>query len=95
MTTTLPQITQYYKDPQAKLDYTVDWAAWLGTDTIAASAWTIDTGLTKVTDTRTSTTATVWLMGGTTGAVYRATCQITTANGRIDERSILIVVAQR
>jgi hypothetical protein len=95
MSTSLPQPTQYFKDPQSKLDYTVDWTAWLGSDTIAASTWTLEAGLTKDSETRTATTSTVWVMGGTPGMIYRATCQITTAGGRIDERSILIVVAQR
>lgn len=93
--TQLPQPQTHFKDPQSKLDYTIDWSAWLGTDTIQASTWTVDSGLTKESEARTTTTSTVWLSGGTVGMVYRATCNMTTVGGRTDDRSILIHVTQR
>ena len=86
---------QYVKDPQAVLDYQVDWSAWLGTDTIASSSWTAETGITVDSDSHTTTTATAWVSGGTTGERYRLTNHITTAGGRTDERTITIVVRDR
>jgi hypothetical protein len=86
---------QFEKDPDAILDYTVDWSRWLGTDTILASQWTVPTGLTQVSSSNTSTSATVWLSGGTAGQAYTVTNRITTAGGRTDERSIVINVRDR
>lgn len=87
------------KDPDAILDYQINWATWLGTDTIATTAWTLaptGTGaLTKTTDTKTTTTATIWLSGGTANTDYTAACKITTAGGRTDERTLTIYVRQR
>ena len=85
----------YQKDPDAVLDYTIDWSSWLGDDTISASSWTVPSGLTKDSDSNTTTAATVWLSGGTEGVIYTVTNQITTAGGRTDERSIKILVVER
>jgi hypothetical protein len=71
-------------------DYTVDWAAEIGTDTIASSIWTVPSGLTKQTDSHTTTTATIWVTDGTIGENYVATNQITTGGGRTLEHSIVI-----
>lgn len=87
------------KDPAAVLDYAVDWnapgEAWLGTDTIASVVWTVGTGLTQDSYTNTDTTATVWLSGGTPGETYSVACKITTAAGRIDERTFRVKVQNR
>lgn len=92
------------KDPSAVLDYTIDWNAsganggpWLQTgETItSASVWTIPTGITKTSQTDTTTMSTVWLSGGTAGTAYTITCKITTSSGRTDERSFVVVVKQR
>ncbi len=86
----------YYKDPDAALDYGVDWSAWLGTDTIASAVWTLPAGLTQP---RPSSVAggiaTVWLAGGTSGVTYTVTCRVTTAAGRIDDRSHRIICTPR
>jgi hypothetical protein len=84
------------KDPGATLDYTISWADWLvNTDVITASTWTVETGVTKVTDAFTTTTATIWLSGGTHGEEYTVVNRITTQGGRIDERSLIIRVGER
>ena len=87
----------FTKDPQAVLDYTIDWTKWLDEvgDTIEASTWIVPTGLTKVTETNTNKLATVWLSGGTVGENYTVTNRITTAAGRADDRSITIRVRER
>lgn len=86
---------RYLKDPAAALDYAVDWGAWLGTDTIASVVWTVPAGLTLNAQSHTDTVATVWLAGGTTGQSYAVTCAVTTAAGRVDERTITLAVAER
>lgn len=84
------------KDPEAILDYTLDWATWLGADTIVgAPTWTVPPGITKNSQTNTTTTATVWLSGGAANNDYTIECKIVTAGGRTDERSFIIRSCER
>lgn len=85
----------FTKDPQAVLDYKVDWSDWLDTDTIVTSDWTVPTGLTLELETNTTTIATAWLSGGTVATSYNVTNEITTADGRTDDRTITIKVKER
>ena len=86
---------EHVKDPQAVKDYKFDWSLWLATgDAISDHTITADTGLTvdssSITDANTSVT--VWLSGGTVGANYNVTCQVETAGGRTDERTMKFYV---
>ena len=85
----------FNKDPDAKLDYQIDWSTWLGTDTISTSSWAVDTGLTKVSESNTTTTATVWLSGGTLNQEYSAINTVVTAAGRTDQRTITIMLVEK
>lgn len=87
----------YKKDPNATLDYTFDWSAYLAgiVDTIASVTWILTTGITKVSQQNTNTTATCFISGGTTGNTETLTCRITTAGGRIDDRSIQIKIVDK
>lgn len=89
----MPQ--SFTKDPDAILDYRVDWAVWLAGDTIATSTWSADTGITIDSDTNTTTIATVWISGGVAGEQYQVTNHIITAMGREDDRTIRIRVSER
>jgi len=89
----MPQ--SFTKDPNAVLDYQIDWSTWLGTDTISSATWTVATGLTKTTDSKTTTTTTVWLSGGTVGTTYSVACRIVTAGGRTDDRTVQIKVEDK
>lgn len=80
------------KDPDAVVDYTVDWQAFTQGDTISTSIWTVPAGLTKGTDTFTDETATVFLSGGTTNTAYSIINTVTTADGRTFERSVRLRV---
>ena len=86
----------YFKDPDSELDYGVDWSPWLGTDTIASAVWTLPAVLTHP---RASSVAgavtTVWLAGGDAGTRYLVSCRVTTAAGRIDDRSLRIICTPR
>lgn len=87
---------QVLKDADAKLDYAVDWTTWLvDGDTIAASEWIIPDGLEADNETHTPTTATVWLAGGNEGQSLKVTNRITTAQGRVDDRSITLRIVHR
>lgn len=86
----------FLKDPSAVLDYKIDWSAWLAAgDTILAAAWTATSGITVNSNVFTTTTATVWLSGGTESTIYQLTCHITTAAGREDERTIRVQAENR
>lgn len=88
-------IQQFVKDPNEVLDYTFDWSTWLNGDTISTDTVTVATGLTKNSDSNTTTGVTVWLSGGTAGNNYNVTSQIVTAAGRTAERTIVIKVRER
>ena len=88
-------MTIYYKDPDAVLDYRVDWTTWLNGDTISSSTFTVATGLTKDSQSNTTTAATVWLSGGTAGTRYLVTNRIVTAGNRTEDRSFYVSVVQR
>lgn len=89
------------KDPDATLDYQVDWSAWLAAgETIQGTpVVTVDAGLTLNPPGKSTTIAdgkvTFWLSGGTAGQVYTVGCQIITSQGRIDQRSFRLPVSER
>lgn len=56
---------------------------------------TVSAGLVLVSQTNSVSAATVWLSGGTTGAVYSVANRVTTSAGRIDERTLTIRVTNR
>lgn len=88
-------IVVYDKDPNAVLDYTVDWRTWLGDDQILTSSWTLPVGVANAGATFSSTTATIWITGGIAGTSYAIYNQITTGNGRTDKRTIRINAVDR
>lgn len=88
-------IAVFIKDPDATLDYQIDWSDWLDDDTIISSTWIVDTGIVNELDTFTDTATKVWLSGGVSQSRYEATNRITTGDGRIDDRTIRIKVKER
>lgn len=86
--------TYFLVNPNDKLDWTHDWADFLGAgDTIASRVWTIyplhqGTPVTPVL--ANSTTATVIVSGLLAGNVYYLSEKITTAAGLVGERSIVL-----
>jgi len=89
-------IATFFKDPDAKLDYTVDWSEWLATgETLSTSTFTVPAGITKVSESNTATTATVRLSGGTASTNYDVINAVTTSSGNEDHRTIRITVRER
>lgn len=88
---------KFEKDPDAVLDYQINWAVWLDGDTIVTSDWVLpaDTDIVEDDSSNTTTTATIWLSAGTAGQRYPITNRITTAGGRTDDRTIYIQVVER
>jgi hypothetical protein len=78
------------KDPDAVLDYSIDWGDWLGTDKIATSTWTVSPGINASGASKTDTTATIWLSGGTAGQTYTVHNRITTVGGRTNDQTFKI-----
>jgi hypothetical protein len=88
------------KDPDAVLDYEIDWSAdYLGTDVLSASEWSVSPdepdGLAVVEQLFDQGFATVKAGGGVTGRVYRLTNHVSLETGRRDTRSIVIRVEAR
>ena len=91
---------RWIKDPDATLDWAIDWTAWLATDeTIATSTWTVPDGLTQGTGTQAASSVdginTIWLSGGTDGDTYHITNEIVTSSNRTDDRSFDITIRER
>lgn len=97
---------QYEKDPDAKLDYQIDWRAdesdggpYLEDgETISTSTWDVPAGLTQVTPAPSIVSGektVIWLSGGTVGEWYRVVNSIVTSAGRDDDRSIMIFIKQK
>lgn len=87
---------RWIKDPNATLNYQWDWSAWLDTgDSIASVTFLVPAGLTVVSEAYDSTTATVWLRGGTEPHTYPVTCRVSTSLGLIDDRTAEIQVRRR
>lgn len=86
-----------FHDPDAVLPYQFDWATWLEREstTISSVAWTVPVGLTNVSNSSTTTMATINISGGAVGNDYQVGCRITTVSGITDERSIILRCVER
>lgn len=85
----------FVKDPGEVKDYAIDWTAHLAaSETITTSTWVVATGITKDSDSATTTVATIWLSGGSEGTEYRVTNHVVTNQGREFERSFTVNVQQ-
>ena len=90
------------KDPDEILDYTIDWQGdndpVLETgETITTATWTVPSGLTEDSSSKTSTTATVVLSGGTDKQKYQIAGKIVTSSSpaRTYERTVNLLVKER
>jgi hypothetical protein len=89
-------LKKWTKDPDAVLDYSIDWSTWLQTgDEIASATWTVPTGIVLDSQDESTTRTVAWLSSGTAGVNYDLGCLITTTSGRLDERTITIKVRER
>jgi hypothetical protein len=91
------------KDPNEILDYSIDWSRFLGNATISTVAWSVSTpsttktaigsgvtvdGIQNISQTNTSTVATINLGSGTLNKEYTFFCSITDNTGSTAERSV-------
>lgn len=80
------------KHTTAVLDYVIDWTNWLAGDVIVSSIWVVEAGLTQVSDSNTTSTATVWLSGGTDQTEYEVINTVITGYGRTESQCLTINV---
>lgn len=90
----------FLKDPQAVLDYRVDWGAALGSGAeISTSSWNVQPeeagGVTVASAGLSGLVATARLAGGVPGHVYVVGNRLLLADGSSDERSLTIRVEDR
>ena len=89
------------KDPEAVLDYMVDWGTeYLGSsDVLSNSDWSVipdePGGVTVVPGAFDGRSAIVKASGGVPGRVYRLVNRVELISGRVDSRSITVRVEQR
>ena len=83
------------KDPDSTIDYEFKWGAFLDGDTIDASVFLLPDGLTQVSSSLTDSTARIFVSGGTCGCVCRITNRITTAGGRVHDKTIKIAIREQ
>ena len=93
-------MTLLLKDPEATLDYSVDWGAdYLAGDVLTESSWAVSPaeagGVSIVSSRFDLLQSTVEVSGGIAGRIYRLTNHIVTAAGREDSRSIMLRVEKR
>lgn len=89
-------LATYIKDPDAVLDYHLNWKKELDSDdTINGLTTFVPTGITKNSDSYTDTRSSIWLSGGSAGGTYDIIFRITTSGGRTDDRTITIRVEER
>ena len=94
-------MTLLLKDPDAVLDYAIDWGAeYLSPgDLIADSNWSVIPdevgGVSIVGDNFDATTASVKAAGGLSGRLYKLVNRVVLESGRTDDRSIVLRVENR
>ena len=93
-------MTLLLKDPEASLDYAVDWGAeYLTGDTLVQSDWSVTPveigGLAVVESRFDAAVATATAAGGVAGHLYQLTNHVVLSSGLTDSRSIVLRVEDR
>lgn len=90
------------KDPEATLDYSIDWTDWMpASDTINTSNWAVTSPagdsdpITVSSDAKTSYVSTAVLTGGTAGNSYTLNNTIVTSNNITERRHFRVFVKNR
>jgi hypothetical protein len=93
-------MTLLLKDPEAVLDYAIDWGAeYLGGDLLSESLWSVSPdeadGVRIVGDSFDASVTRVKAAGGQPGKIYKLTNHVVLDSGRSDDRSIVLRVEKR
>lgn len=93
-----PHRVKLPKDPNARIEYQLDWSAWLPDGVSIVGLEVEVAGLTLVTSSYTSTLTTAWVSGGTVGSTGEIRYRITTDSTpvqQIDDRTLILNIAER
>ena len=97
--TTNPLKPKGIKDPDAVLDYPIDFTDWLAdiSDTIDTFTVLVTGGLVwnELISSHSNGLVTVWLSGGTAGSTATFTVRVSTAGGRTDDRTFFLKIVDR
>ncbi|WP_395613049.1 hypothetical protein [Allosphingosinicella sp.] len=89
----------FLKDPQARVDYAIDWSIYLDGQTIEASTWFVvpeeEDGVVAEEASFEPARTAARLAGGVTGHSYAVANQVTLSDGSTDIRSITLRVEAR
>jgi hypothetical protein len=94
-------MTLLLKDPNAVLDYAIDWGAeyLAADDLLSESSWSVipdeTDGVVVMGSAIEDRMTTVQAGGGVAGRLYRLINRVVTQSGRIDERSLVLRVENR
>lgn len=87
------------KDPDAVLDYSFDWGAWLAEGELISSYVVTVDGVTLNSHARSVDVVTAWVSGGTPdpGETASITCKVTTDSvpARTEQRTIYLKIRER
>ena len=87
-------LKSFPKDPDAVLDYYLDWTSFLAGDTIVTLAW-VATGTVTIRDPAVVGDFTrIWVEGGTAGELVDLTNHIVTTEGREEDGTLRLKVRQ-
>jgi len=81
-------------DPDAVVDYVIDWTKWLNGDNIATSLWAL-ANATESSASNTTKTATVFISAAVAGKVVTMRNRITTTGGRTEDRTLRAKVREK
>lgn len=92
-------MSYYLKDPDAAVDYAIDWALYLDGATIVASDWSVapvEAGGIAIAEASFDPARTAArVSGGIAGHVYSLANHVTLSDGSSDDRSLALRVEQR
>ena len=81
-------------DPDAIIDYVIDWTKWLAGDNIDTSAWEV-INATESSAANSTKTATVFISAAKPGKVVTMRNRITTTGGRTEDRTLRALVREK
>lgn len=86
----------FRKDPDALLDYKIDWQTWLGTDTIVSAAVSAQSGIIVASHSVSGNVShVIWVSAGTVSEEYTITSRIWTSAGRRNDQSFIIQIEEK
>ena len=92
-------MSYYLKDPGSRVDYAIDWTAYLDGQVLASSAWAVapvePQGIAIVEASFAPNRAAARLSGGVVGHLYRVSNRVTLSDGSAEERAIFLRVEER